>query len=44
MTNTRKELEKLYCWSEFYRQNQRFSDLEKVKKQIEEFKTKHDLK
>ncbi len=44
MASIRKQLECLYCWSEFYRKNQRFPDLERIKKQIDDFKTKYDLK
>jgi hypothetical protein len=39
----KKQLESLYAWSEFYKQNQRYTDLEKVTKQIKEFKTKNNL-
>lgn len=39
----KKQLESLYAWADFYKQNQRYSDLEKCNKQIKEFKTKNNL-
>ena len=39
----KKQLESLYAWSEFYKQNQRYTDLEKCNKQIKEFKTKNNI-
>jgi hypothetical protein len=39
----KKQLEYLYAWSDFYKQNQRYTDLEKCNKQIKEFKSKNNL-
>ena len=44
MNPTRKELEILYSWSEFYRKNKREEDFKKTEKQIKEFKSKNNLR
>ena len=38
-----KQLQNLYSWEDFYRANQRFEDLEKIREQIEEFKNDNNL-
>lgn len=43
MKEVMKQLECLYSWSDFYKQNQRFSEWAKTQEQIDEFKRKHNL-
>lgn len=38
-----KKLQKLYSWLDFYKQNQRFQDIEKTQNQIKEFKISNNL-
>lgn len=38
-----KQLECLYAWSTFYKQNERWDDWAKCQGQIDEFKAKHEL-
>lgn len=38
-----KKLQELYSWLDFYKQNQRFSDIEKTQNQIKEFKINNQL-
>lgn len=35
MNNNQKKLESLFAWAEFYRTNQKYSELEKCQRQIE---------
>lgn len=43
MDDTRKQLECLYAWADFYRANQQWSSLDKAQDQIEEFKKENQL-
>jgi hypothetical protein len=38
-----KDLQNLYSWNEFYTKNERFANAEKTKKQIEDYKKKHNI-
>lgn len=38
-----KQLECLYSWADFYKQNQRWNEWAKAQEQIEDYKQKHKL-
>ena len=39
-----KKLQNLYSWEDFYRANERFEDIEKIRIEINEFKNENNLK
>lgn len=42
--NAVKKLQELYCWSTFYKENQRENDFEKVRQEIKQHKEKYNLR
>ena len=38
-----KQLQSLFAWADFYKQNERFADWAKCQEQIDNFKEKHNL-
>jgi len=44
MNDLQKQLECLFAWADFYKQNQRWEDWAKTQQQIDDFRRKHKLK